>query len=74
MRGQNPLGWGSGKTTFASAKAAIHYVAGRLAQSPIYAGKDIRAKLLTYNPVRKDYVSRVTEVMEDVAPGLVASR
>jgi hypothetical protein len=74
MRGQNPLGWGSGKTTFASAKAAIHYVAGRLAQSPIYAGKDIRAKLLTYNPVRKDYVSRVTEIMEEVAPGLVAWR
>jgi len=74
MRGQNPLGWGSGKTKFASAKAAIHFVAGRLARSPIYAGKDLRSKLIAYNPARKDYASRVSEVMAEVSPGLVASR
>lgn len=74
QKGGNPLGWGSGKIKFESARQAIHHVAERLARSPIYASKDIVGKLRTYNPARKDYASRVLEVMERMGPRLVASR
>lgn len=69
----NPLGWGSGKTQFRSLAASIHHVAERLSNSPIYAGKDLRAKLRIYNPARKDYATRVMEVMEQLAPSMVAA-
>ncbi|MCZ2150783.1 MAG: helix-turn-helix domain-containing protein [Bryobacterales bacterium] len=74
LQGKNLMGWGSGKSRFQTARQGIHFVAERLAKSPIYAGKDIRAKLRLYNPARKDYATRVIAVMEQLSPSLVASR
>jgi hypothetical protein len=73
-RGGNPLGWGSGQAKFKTAAQAIHYVAERLSISPIYAGKDLKAKLRIYNPANKDYATKVQEVMEQLGPNLVAAR
>lgn len=72
--GTNPLGWGSGQAKFQSTRQAIAYVAERLAKSPIYANKDIKTKLRIYNPARKDYATRVFEVMEQLGPSLIAAR
>jgi transcriptional regulator with XRE-family HTH domain len=72
--GGNPLGWGSGKAKFMNAAQAIHHVAERLAMSPIYAGKDLKAKLRIYNPANREYAARVQEVMEQLGPRLVAAR
>lgn len=73
--GANMLGWGSGKQRFRSSAHAIHYVAERLAHSPIYAGKDTRTKLGIYNPANKEYARRVFAVMEEMsASGLIAAR
>jgi transcriptional regulator with XRE-family HTH domain len=74
LSGGNLLGWGSGKVKFQTTKQAIQFVAERLAKSPTYANKDVKAKLRTYNPARKDYAKRVIEVMEQLGPTLLASR
>jgi transcriptional regulator with XRE-family HTH domain len=74
LEGKNLMGWGSGKSKFQTARQGIHYVAERLAKSPIYAGKDVRAKLRLYNPARKDYANRVMAVMEQLSPSFIATR
>lgn len=74
QKGGNPLGWGSGKIKFGTARQAIHHVAERLARSPIYAKKDVMGKLRTYNPANKQYAARVMEVMDQMGPKLLASR
>lgn len=74
LKNRNPLGWASGKVRFQSLQASIHHVAERLANSPIYAGKDLRTKLRIYNPARMDYYDRVTEVMNKMSPPLLAGR
>lgn len=74
LKNRNPLGWASGKVKFQSLQASIHHVAERLANSPIYAGKDLRTKLKIYNPARMDYYDRVTEVMNQMSPPLLAGR
>jgi transcriptional regulator with XRE-family HTH domain len=65
---KNLMGWNSGKAKFQTARQGIHYVAERLARSPIYAGKDLRTKLRIYNPARKDYAQKVFAVMEQMTP------
>jgi hypothetical protein len=70
----NIFGWDSGRTRFSSIEDCIHHVAGRLAESPIYKGKSIQVMLTIYNPARKDYATRVTAVMRDLAPDQLALR
>ncbi|MCS7025879.1 MAG: helix-turn-helix domain-containing protein [Bryobacteraceae bacterium] len=74
LKNRNPLGWASGKVRFQSLQASIYHVAERLANSPIYAGKDLRTKLKLYNPARSDYYDRVTEIMNQLSPPLMAGR
>jgi hypothetical protein len=64
----NPLGWNSARTWFRSQRHAVHYVADRLAKSPVYAGKSLKAKLRIYNPERSDYGDQVIAVMDLISP------
>lgn len=60
--GNNIFGWDSCVKTFATASEGVHYVAERLANSELYQGKDLLAKLRTYNP-RRHYARAVLQVM-----------
>lgn len=66
-RGYNLFGWANGKTTFDSISDAVHHVAATLALGKAYRGKDLEAKLLTYNH-RAEYKSVVTDVMKKIYP------
>lgn len=68
----NPLGWNSAKTGFRSTRHAVHYVADRLAKSPVYAGKSLKTKLRIYNPDRADYGDQVMAVMDQISPSRMA--
>ncbi|MBL8209491.1 MAG: helix-turn-helix domain-containing protein [Bryobacterales bacterium] len=70
--GANMMGWGSGKIRFRSATQAIFHISERLANSPIYAGKDVRTKLKIYNPANPKYADRIFQVMEQLGPNLMA--
>jgi len=69
------LGWDSCREKFPSVQAGIRYVAGQLANSKIYRGKDLDEKLETYNPV-PEYPRRIKAVMRAMAatsqPGAMA--
>lgn len=67
-RGRNIFGWQSGQAKFHSIPAAIDFVAGQLARSPRYAGKDLRSLLATFNPARKEYPDKVMVWMARIAP------
>jgi transcriptional regulator with XRE-family HTH domain len=69
----NMMGWGSGKIRFRNATQAIFHISERLANSPIYAGKDVRTKLKIYNPANPKYADRIFQVMEQLSPGLMAT-
>ncbi|MBI4910451.1 MAG: helix-turn-helix domain-containing protein [Acidobacteria bacterium] len=71
---KNLMGWNSGRTRFQTQEQGIHFVAERLANAPIYAGKDTRTKLRIYNPANKQYAQRVLAVMEQLMPSALASR
>lgn len=71
---KNLMGWNSGKAKFQSQEQGIHFVAERLANSPIYAGKDTRTKLRIYNPANKNYAKAVMAVMEQLSPTVFAAR
>lgn len=45
----NAFGWDNGTATFTSESAAIHHVAEALESSRFYKGRDLQAKLLSYN-------------------------
>jgi len=66
-RGNNLFGWDSGRGQFPSVPHAIHWVAWRLASSPLYAGKTPEAILRTYNS-RPRYAGLVLTVMNRLAP------
>ena len=63
----NIFGWDSGKTRFASVEAGILFVAGRFAQSPIYAGRTALGILSRYNPARTAYPPKVTRFMMELS-------
>ena len=72
-RNNNVFGWDSCKERFTSVQQGIHFVAAKLAQSDRYKGKNLDAKLKTYNP-NPIYPHRVKAVMaalgpSDLAPG-----
>lgn len=66
-RNNNLFGWANGKRKFESISAAIHHVAETLAHGKYYRGKDLEAKLFTYNH-RTEYGSMVMNVMSKIAP------
>jgi len=72
-RNKNVFGWQSGRARFQSIREGIEYVASRLAESPIYAGKDVAAKLRIYNPARRDYSVKVMGVMRELGPDVQAN-
>lgn len=61
-RRNNIFGWDSGKASFPSITAGIHYVADRLETSDLYKDKDLDEILWTYNP-RAEYVGKVKTLM-----------
>jgi hypothetical protein len=65
----NLFGWSNGKTTFDSISTAIHHVATFLEVGKPYRGKDLNAKLLTYNH-RPAFRETVLELMRQIAPGV----
>jgi hypothetical protein len=66
-RNNNLFGWDSGRRYFTSARAGIHEVAERLAQSDLYKGKTLHSKLRTYNP-QPSYAARVGAMMKRLGP------
>jgi hypothetical protein len=64
----NVFGWNSGRTRFRSIEAGILYVAGRFAQSPIYAGRTASGILQKFNPARKTYLPKVSAFMQQLSP------
>jgi hypothetical protein len=61
----NPLGWDSGKSSFASVPAAIRQVTAQLGSGTYYAGKTIAQKLKMYNP-RPIYAVKIMDCMKRV--------
>jgi hypothetical protein len=66
FRGNNLFGWANGHWTFDSIGEAIHHVAEVLSHGRAYRGKDLDAKLLTYNH-RPDYRQMVLSVMRQIS-------
>jgi hypothetical protein len=64
----NILGWNSAKGKFPSVKAAIHTVASRFENSPIYKNKSTQEILRIYNNAHADYAARVMKVMRTIGP------
>ena len=65
-RGNNIFGWNNGNSNFRSISEGIHIVASRLANSPMYRGKDLVEKLRTYNRNPK-YVASVRTAMKQIS-------
>jgi hypothetical protein len=65
--GNNLFGWANGKTTFESITAAIHHVATFLEIGKPYRGKNIDAKLLTFNH-RPEFRVAIMNLMRQIAP------
>jgi hypothetical protein len=64
--GNNLFGWANGKVRFGSVAEAIHQVASTLSLGKAYRGKNLEAKLLTYNH-STDYQTLVTSIMRQIA-------
>jgi hypothetical protein len=67
--GNNLFGWANGKWTFDSISEAVHHVAFTLSLGKAYRGKDIEAKLWTYNH-REEYKNAVFAVMKKIYPSM----
>jgi len=66
-KGNNLFGWANGKQTFDSIGEAIHTVASALAHGKAYRGKDVLAKLETYNH-NTAYPAMVMSIMRQISP------
>ena len=66
-RNNNLFGWANGKRKFDSISEAIHHVAEVLSHGRSYQGKNLEAKLFTYNH-RTDYKAMVMNVMSKIGP------
>ena len=64
--GNNLFGWANGRVHFGSVTEAIHHVASVLSLGKAYRGKNLEAKLLTYNH-NTDYKTIVTNVMRQIS-------
>ena len=65
-RGNNVFGWANGNHSFSTVREGIHFVAGRLAFSRFYRGKDLDGKLKTYNAT-PGYSDNVKQVMRQIS-------
>jgi hypothetical protein len=68
-RGNNLFGWANGQWTFPSISEAVHHVAMTLSIGKAYRGKDLEAKLWTYNH-RSEYKTAVMGIMHRIYPSL----
>jgi hypothetical protein len=68
-KGNNLFGWANGKSTFDSISEAVHHVAFTLSLGKAYRGKNLEAKLWTYNH-RDSYKTAVIGVMKKIYPSL----
>jgi hypothetical protein len=66
-RGNNLFGWANGRSTFDSISEAVHHVAETLSLGKAYRGKDLEAKLWTYNH-GVAYKTAVLNVMNKIYP------
>jgi hypothetical protein len=64
----NVFGWASGRARFDSIPDGILAVARALAEAAHYRNKDLRGKLRTYNPARRDYADIVLRVFAQISP------
>ena len=62
----NLFGWANGNMHFGSISEAIHHVASTLSLGKAYRGKNLEAKLWTYNR-RADYRAAVTDTMRQIS-------
>ncbi len=69
-RNNNLFGWANGKRQFNSISEAIHHVASTLSHGKSYRGKDLEAKLFTYNH-RAAYRQTILDMMTKIAPAPV---
>lgn len=65
-KGNNLFGWANGNRTFDSIGEAIHHVAEVLSHGRAYRGKNLDAKLATYNH-RTDYKEMVMNIMRQIS-------
>jgi hypothetical protein len=65
--GNNLFGWANGHRSFDSIASGIHLVAEALALAKPYRGKDLEAKLFTYNHDTR-YGLKVTSIMSQISP------
>jgi hypothetical protein len=68
-RGNNLFGWANGNWSFDSISDAVHHVALTLSNGKAYRGKDLEAKLWTYNH-RSDYKTAVIGIMKKIYPSM----
>jgi hypothetical protein len=66
-KGNNLFGWANGKISFDSIGDAIHTVASALSHGKAYRGKNLSAKLATYNH-GPDYGAMVMDIMRQISP------
>jgi hypothetical protein len=66
-KNNNVFGWDSCRERFSSVEEGIHFVAAKLARSNRYKGKNLDAKLRTYNP-NPTYPHKVKAVMAAMGP------
>ena len=66
-RGNNLFGWANGRSTFDSISEAVHHVAETLSIGKAYRGKNLEAKLWTYNQ-GVAYKTAVIDVMKKIYP------
>ena len=69
-RNNNIFGWQNGNYRFPTVRQGIHTVAHELARSPRYKGKNLDAKLWTYNP-SQEYNRRVKQIMLEIGPSRI---
>jgi hypothetical protein len=66
-RNNNLFGWANGQWAFPSISEAVHHVALTLSNGKAYRGKDLEAKLWTYNH-RSEYKNAVMGIMQKIYP------
>jgi len=69
-RNNNLFGWANGEWAFPSISEAVHHVALTLSIGKAYRGKDLEAKLWTYNH-RSEYKTAVFSIMQKIYPSPV---
>jgi flagellum-specific peptidoglycan hydrolase FlgJ len=67
LKNNNVFGWANGEHKFSSVRHGIYRVAHQLNHGRAYRGKDVAAKLATYN-TNPEYRTKVMLVMKQIGP------